>query len=269
MTRIFLKKHFTKLLSALLLSLAVAVQAEDVAVKTGDYTPDWESLSGWDCPEWFKDAKFGIWAHWGPQCFPEAGDWYARFMYYPGSGQYNYHVANFGNPSAYGLKELCHNWKAENWDPERLVNLYKSVGARYFMALGNHHDNFDLWNSPYQEWNSVNVGPKKDIVKGWSDACKKAGLPLGVSIHASHAWTWLEPSQAYDGNLTREDGYTLNKDSTEKWWKGLDPQELYAQRHTHSTGWNNSGTIHSQWNWGNGASQPSAAYKTKFQNRVL
>lgn len=81
--------------------------------------------------------------------------------------------------------------------------------------------------------------------------------------------TWLEPSQAYDGNLTREDGYTLNKDSTEKWWKGLDPQELYAQRHTHSTGWNNSGTIHSQWNWGNGASQPSAAYKTKFQNRVL
>lgn len=261
---------FTKqLLSATLLSLAVALHAENVPVATGSYTPDWSSLSEWECPEWFKDAKFGIWAHWGPQCFPEAGDWYARFMYYQGTGQYNYHVANFGHPGSYGLKDICHNWKAQNWDPERLVSLYKSVGARYFMALGNHHDNFDLWDSPYQEWNSVHVGPKRDIVKGWSDACKAAGLPLGVSIHASHAWTWLEPSQSYDGNLTKEDGFTPNSDGSDKWWKGLDPQALYAQRHAHSSGWNNSGTIHSQWNWGNGASLPSEAYKTKFQNRVL
>ena len=122
-------------------------------------------------------------------------------MYYQGSGAYNWHVSHFGNPAQFGLKDLCNDWKAQNWDPETLVNLYKSVGARYFMALGNHHDNFDLWDSPYQEWNSVNVGPKKDLVKGWSEACKKAGLPLGVSIHASHAWTWLEPSQAFDGNL--------------------------------------------------------------------
>lgn len=82
------------------------------------------------------------------------------------------------------------------------MSLYKSVGARYFMALGNHHDNFDNWNSPYQEWNSVNVGPKQDLIKGWAEACKENGLPLGVSIHASHAWTWLEPSQEYDGTLT-------------------------------------------------------------------
>ena len=244
-------------------------QQGNVPVNTGAFEPKWESLDAWECPEWFKDAKFGIWAHWGPQCHAEAGDWYARFMYYEGSGQNQWHYNHFGDPDVFGLKDLCNDWKAQNWDPEALVNLYKSVGARYFMALGNHHDNFDLWNSPYQEWNSVNVGPKKDIVKGWSDACKKAGLPLGVSIHASHAWTWLEPSQEYDGNLTKEDGYKLNPDGTEKWWKGMDPQELYAQNHAHSTGWENSGTIHSQWDWANGASLPSDEYKTKFQNRVL
>ena len=255
-----MKKLFVLLLTAV--SLSVGAQNDDVAVKTGTYGNDWESLSQWECPEWFMDAKFGIWAHWGPQCQAEDGDWYARFMYYEGSGQYNYHVSHYGNPKNFGLKDLCNAWKADQWDPQELVSLYKSVGARYFMALGNHHDNFDNWNSPYQEWNSVNVGPKKDIIKGWSDACKAEGLPLGVSIHASHAWTWLEPSQRYDGNLTKADG-------AGKWWEGMDPQELYAQNHTHSTGWDNSGTIHSQWEWGNGASQPSQAYKQKFQNRVL
>ena len=246
----------------LAVGMTASAQTTNVEVETGQYEPNWNSLADWECPEWFKDAKFGIWAHWGPQCHAEAGDWYARFMYYQGSGAYNWHVSHFGNPKDFGLKDLCNDWKAQNWNPEELVNLYKSVGARYFMALGNHHDNFDLWDSPYQEWNSVRVGPKKDLIKGWSEACKKAGLPLGVSIHASHAWTWLEPSQQYDGNLTKADG-------AGKWWDGLDPQELYAQNHTHSTGWENSGTIHSQWGWGNGASQPSAAYKTKFQNRTL
>lgn len=263
-----MRKHFLMALMATA-CLTASAQLANVTVKTGDYEPEWESLSQWECPEWFMDAKFGIWAHWGPQCHAEAGDWYARFMYYAGSGAYNWHVNHFDNPSVFGLKELCNDWKAQNWDPDKLVKLYQSVGARYFMALGNHHDNFDLWNSPYQEWNSVNMGPQKDLLKGWSDACKKYGLHLGVSMHASHAWTWLEPSQSYDGNLTKEDGYKLNADGTEKWWKGYDPQELYAQNHAHSSGWAESGTIHSQWEWGNGASLPSQAYKQKFLNRTL
>ena len=252
------------LLAVLLTAFAATINAQkgNVTVKTGAFGNDWESLSAWECPEWFKDAKFGIWAHWGPQCQAEDGDWYARFMYYEGKGQYGYHVSHYGNPKDFGLKELCNAWKADQWDPQGLVRLYKSVGARYFMALGNHHDNFDLWDSPYQEWNAVNVGPKRDLVRGWSEACKAEGLPLGVSIHASHAWTWLEPSQGFDGNLTKADG-------AGKWWEGLDPQELYAQNHPHSTGWENSGTIHSQWDWGNGAAMPSQAYKQKFQNRVL
>ena len=264
------KKNACKsLVCGLALMSFLGVNAQNVEVATGQYQADWESLKQWECPEWFKDAKFGIWAHWGPQCHAESGDWYARHMYYADEWQSIYHQNTFGWMSEYGLKDLCNDWKADKWNPDELVSFYKSVGARYFMTLGNHHDNFDLWDSPYQEWNSVNVGPKKDIVKGWADACEKYGLPLGVSMHASHAWTWLEISQWYDGNLTKEDGYKLNDDGTEKWWKGLDPQELYAQQHEPSVGFENVGTIHSQWAWGNGASLPSEEYKMKFQNRVL
>ena len=234
----------------------------DMQVAEGAFQPEWESLKQWECPEWFKDAKFGIWAHWGPQCQAEAGDWYARHMYAPGHWQNKYHVEHFGDPGVYGLKELCRDWKAERWDPEALVALYESVGARYFFTLGQHHDNFDLWDSPYQEWNSVNVGPLCDIVGEWAKACKRHGLPLGISMHGSHTWSWLELSQNYDGNLTKEDGKG-------QWWEGLDPQELYAQRHAHSRGWENTGSIHSQWEWKNGASVPDEAYRLKFQNRVL
>lgn len=228
-------------------------------MEKGKYENNWASLKQWDCPEWFKDAKFGLWAHWGPQCQAESGDWYARFMYYS-DNPYDEHRGINYNPKEYGLKEFCRDWKAENWDPEKIMEKYAKAGCKYFMTLGNHHDNFDLWDSPYQEWNSVNIGPKKDIVKGWEEAARKNGLKFGVSIHASHAWTWLEPSQKYDGNLTKDEGKG-------QWWEGYDPQELYAQNHPHSTGWENSGTIHSQWEWGNGASIPDEAYKVKLQNR--
>ena len=231
-------------------------------MQTGEYEPTWESLSKYECPEWFQNAKFGIWAHWGPQCEPESGDWYARHMYYPGEWQYNVHLEKYGNPKDFGFKDVIHIWEAEEWEPDSLVRFYKSVGARYFMALANHHDNFDLWDSKYQPWNSVNMGPKRDIVGEWAAACEKYGLPLGVSIHASHTWTWMEGSQDFDGTLTKEDGKGL-------WWEGYDPQDLYEQRHERSEGSENVGTIHSQWEWGNGASLPSEEYKTKVYNRSV
>lgn len=258
----------TKLLIPALLILA-ACNSDSGQTSTEPFTPTWESLSQWECPEWFKDAKFGIWAHWGPQCQPEDGDWYARHMYYPGTDQYEYHVEHYGDPSEYGLKEIIRDWKAENWNPKELVELYKSVGARYFMALANHHDNMDLYDSKFQEWNSVNIGPRRDIVGEWLEACREAGLPTGVSVHGAHTWSWLEGSQNFDGNLTKEDGYTPNPDGTDKWWKGMDPQALYAQRHTPSQGYESVGGIHGQWDWANGASIPDSAYRQKLMDRTL
>src|ERR1700679_2507039 len=123
----------------------------------GPFKPDWNSLTNYQCSEWFRDAKFGIWAHWGPQCQPEHGDWYARFMYMQGSADYKSHLKEYGHPSTNGFKDVIHEWKAANFNPDKLLAFYKKNGARYFMALADHHDNFDNWNSKYQAWNSVNV----------------------------------------------------------------------------------------------------------------
>jgi len=241
---------------------------------TGPFTPDWPSLAAYKTPDWFRNAKFGIWAHWGPQCEPEFGDWYARLMYFEGSDAYRHHVKTYGHPSKVGFKDIIRRWKAKRWEPDRLVALYKRCGARYFMAMANHHDNFDLYDSRHQpQWNALKMGPRRDIVAGWERAARANGLPFGVSVHAAHAWTWLESSRnadtkgplkgvPYDGALTRAQGAGT-------WWNGLDPQALYEQDHPRSTNGDKLEGIWSQWNWTNGASTPSAAYCRKFYNRTI
>jgi alpha-L-fucosidase len=141
-------------------------------------SPDQESLQSYQIPNWFRDAKFGIWSHWGPQSAIEDGDWYARNMYMQGSEQYRYHVETYGHPSKVGYKDLVDNWKAAKWDPDHLMGLYKKAGAKYFFSMGVHHDNFDLWNSKYTRWNSVNMGPKKDVVGLWQKAARNHGLSV-------------------------------------------------------------------------------------------
>jgi len=242
-------------------------------ILNGKFKPTWESLQQYQTPDWYRNAKFGIWAHWGPQCQPEFGDWYAREMYMEGNAKYKYHLEKYGHPSQFGFKDVINEWKAENWNPEELVSLYKDAGAKYFMALANHHDNFDLYNSKYQTWNATKMGPKKDLIGGWEKAARKNGLHFGVSVHAAHAWSWYETAQRsdkegklagvpYDGKLTKNDGKG-------KWWQGLDPQELYAQNHALSANSSDNGAIHKQWNWGNGVTVPSAAYCKKFLNRTI
>ncbi len=205
-------------------------------VADGPFQPSWESLAGgYQVPDWFRDAKFGIWAHWGPQCQPEQGDWYAQRMYKYGDADYKYQVAHYGHPSKAGFKEVIQQWKAEDWDPEHLIGLYKRAGAKYFAAMAHHHDNFDNFDSTYQPWNSVAIGPKKDIVGGWAKAVRNAGMRLSITSHGDRAWSWYQNAQLadpsgplagvhYDGLLSKEDGKGL-------WWDGLDPQDLYAQYH--------------------------------------
>lgn len=243
-------------------------------VETSSFKPTWESLSNFKTPDWFRNAKFGIWAHWGPQCEAEYGDWYAREMYMEGSRQYKYHLEKYGHPSKFGFKDIINEWKADAWNPEELLALYKKAGARYFMALANHHDNFDLYDSTYQKnWNSTKLGPRKDIVGGWEKAARKNGMHFGVSVHAAHTWSWMETAQradktgpyagvTYDGKLRKAQGKGT-------WWEGLDPQELYEQNHPLSQNSNDNGMIHKQWNWGNGVSQPSKEYCDKFYNRTI
>lgn len=241
---------------------SVIVNTVSEPVEAGIFSPTWESLKQYQTPEWFRDAKFGIWACFGPQCQAEEGDWYGRGMYDVGSAQFKYHLTHYGSPEKFGFKDLAHEWRAQNWDPEKLVALYKRAGAQYFLAMANHHDNFDCWNSKYQPWNSVNVGPKKDLIAGWAKAARDNGLRFGVSVHASHAWTWFELAQGFDGKLTKTDGRGL-------WWEGLDPQDLYAQNHPRSQNDCKMWDITRLWNWSNGASVPDQAYCDKFYNRTI
>jgi alpha-L-fucosidase len=229
-------------------------------IADGPFKPDWASLENYQTPQWFRDAKFGIWAHWGPQCEPEQGDWYARNMYsqynkkHEPNSDYVFQLAHYGHPTVFGFKDVIPLWKAQNWDPDKLLALYKAAGARYFMALANHHDNFDNWDSKYQPWNSVNMGPDKDLIAGWAQAAAKVGLRFGVSVHCARAWGWYDVTThadetgpkaglEYDGRLTAADGHGL-------WWDGLDPQDLYAQNHAPKA-------------------KPSADYMRKFFNRTI
>lgn len=273
-------KHFFGALALLLWTGALEAQTYQVPVseknekmQEGEFEPTWESLQNYKVPEWFRNAKFGIWAHWGPQCVEGTGDWMARSLYLEGSREYKHHVENYGHPSEVGFKDILPLFKAENWNPDKLVSFYKKIGAQYFFALGNHHDNYDLWDSQYQEWNSMNIGPKKDILAGWAEAAKKNGLPFGISFHADHAWSWYEPAQRYDRRGEKAgvpyDGCLTKEDGKGKWWEGYDPQKLYAQNHPLSAGSWVDGMIHRQWAWGNGVCIPTREYVTNFYDRTV
>ena len=199
----------------------------------GPFQPTWESLrSQYKAPEWFRNAKFGIWAHWSAQCVPEQGDWYAHYMYIQGSRQYDFHVKTYGHPSKVGFKDIDAMWKVDQWQPEHLLDMYVKAGAKYFMTLANHHDNFDNFRSKYHGWNSTRLGPMRDIVGTWRGLVRERGLRFAVSSHASHAFDWFQTAYGHDvtGPMAgvRYDGFTTAAQGKGTAWAGLDPQALYV-----------------------------------------
>lgn len=200
----------------------------------GAVGPAWDSLAaGYRTPDWFRDAKFGLWAHWGPQSVPEQGDWYGRFMYLQGHPVYDHHRRTYGHPCDTGMIDLQDKWTASRWDPQALIARYRRAGAKYFVALACHHDNLDCYASRYHPWNSVRVGPKRDVVGIWAHAARAAGLRFGVSNHAAHAWHWFQTAYGYDPEGARRgeryDAARLTRaDGRGRWWDGLDPQALYT-----------------------------------------
>jgi len=206
----------------------------DIPIAKGPFEPNWASIEKNypGEPDWLREAKFGIWVHFGPQASGESGDWYARRMYTQGDLAYSNHLKKYGHPSESGYKDILRDWNPKQLDPEKLTKIYKDAGARFLMIQGVHHDNYDLWNSKYQPWNSVNVGPKRDIINEWATASRAAGIKFGVTFHHEYTWWWWQtafgsdtngPKKGipYDGNLTLADGKG-------KWWEGLDPKLLYG-----------------------------------------
>jgi alpha-L-fucosidase len=213
-------------------------------VAAGPYSPDWKEISQhYQTPEWWRDAKFGAWAHWDPQSMPEDGDWYARGMYQEGSAQYRYQTNHFGYPSEYGYKDIARNWVIDRWKPKELMDLYVEMGARYFMAMAAHHDNFDNFDSKYQPWNSVKVGPKVDIVGTWEKAARQHDLRFGIGFHDTPGRTWgqfMPVRYTSDRNGQNKgvpyDALQTILDGKGKWWEGMDPVDLYGPQHTIARG---------------------------------
>src|SRR3569833_915919 len=128
---------------------AAALRAQapaDLQIQKGPFEGTRASLHSYEIPSWFADAKFGIWAHWGPQSAIEYGDWYARNMYIQGSKQYEYHLKTYGHPTKIGYKDIAPSWKSDKFDPDHLLGLYKFAGAKFFCSMAVHQDKNDLWN---------------------------------------------------------------------------------------------------------------------------
>lgn len=216
------QKHISLVASLLVLGAGSASQAFGQK-----FQPTWESLQQYECPEWFRDAKLGIFICWNPYTVPAQGDWYARHMYMQGHRQYKYHLQHYGHPSVFGYKDVIKLWRGENFDPNKLVTLFKRAGAKYIVPMAMHHDNFDLWNSKHHRWNSVNFGPHKDIIGMWRQATLGHGLRFGVTTHLARSYSWFQTSHGADKTGPYKDVP----------YDGADPnyQDLYHQTHGDTT----------------------------------
>jgi alpha-L-fucosidase len=191
-------KFIVCLVVANALALGPPVHAQNASPPRSLFEPTFESLSNYECPEWFRDAKFGVYVHWGVYSVAEHGEWYAREMYEEGGPVYRHHVRTWGHPSKFGYKDLIPRWKAERFDADAWLALFKEAGARYFTPCAIHHDGFFLGRTRYTPYNGVNMGPKKDLLGMMREATLRHGLRWGVTTHFDRTLSWIQPSHGAD-----------------------------------------------------------------------
>ncbi|WP_297086569.1 alpha-L-fucosidase [uncultured Draconibacterium sp.] len=208
------------------------------------FEANWESLKEYKIPEWFADAKFGIFIHWGVYSVPAyASEWYPRNMYQdsvlwhqtdpekskPGTNSvYTHHVETYGHPSEFGYKDFIPMFKAEKFDADQWIHLFKKAGAKYVIPVAEHHDAFAMYKSNVTRWNSVEMGPKRDIVGELQQASKKEGMHFGVSSHFAFNWDYFNKEERFDTwNPEYEDLYgpkheryaPVSKEFMDLWWR--------------------------------------------------
>jgi len=169
-------------------------------IPDGPFKPDWDSLkANYKVPSWFNDAKFGIFMHWGLYSVPaHHNEWYKQFMY--GAGL-EWHTANFGPPEKFGYKDFIPMFTAAKWDPDAWAKLFKDSGAKYVIPTAQHHDNFSLWDSKYNPYNAVAMGPHRDLIGDLAKAVRAQGLKFGVSNHGIEAFQFVHLSGAEYADL--------------------------------------------------------------------
>ncbi len=211
-----MKKHILALSAlSLLFSCQQAQQSKEEILSvtspkgTNVYQDNWENIgSNYQCPEWFKDAKFGIFIHWGVYAVPAFGnEWYPRNMYTKDSKVYKHHLETYGKHTEFGYKDFIPMFKAEKFNAKEWVSIFKAAGAKYVVPVAEHHDGFSMYDSDRNPWNSVKMGPKKDIIGLLKTEIEKEGLIFGLSSHRlENSWFYNEgmkfPSDVQDTTLT-------------------------------------------------------------------
>jgi alpha-L-fucosidase len=209
----------------------------DFPIETnGPFQPTWSSIAanvpGNGTPAWLRQAKFGIWFHYGPQANLQSGDWSAQHMYQQGADAYNFHLNNFGYCATNGYKDVLRAWAPTNYSPAGLAQLFYNAGARFVMVQGVHHDNFDNWNSKYNPWNMMNFGAKRDTMAEWTNALRSLGMHFGVAFHHEYSWWFTQPDFLSDSSGpfagVPYDAVTATN-SAGTWWQNYDVRRLYNQ----------------------------------------
>ncbi len=190
-------KKAKKILFSILLLLFMRVSTTSKAqTQEAYFQANWESLSKYKCPEWFKDAKFGIFIHWGVYSVPAFGsEWYPRWMYKDtvawGTNYFQHNVKTYGTQDKFGYKDFIPMFKAEKFNANQWVDIFKKSGAKYIVPVAEHHDGFAMYNTSLSKWNSVNMGPKRDIIGELAEASRKQGLIFGLSSHRAEHWFYM------------------------------------------------------------------------------
>lgn len=164
----------------------------DIRTSNDAFSPTWESLQQYRCPDWFRDAKFGIYTHWGVYAVPAfRTEWYPHYMYQPGHPIHEHHVETYGPLSRFGYKDFVPRFTAERFDPDEWAELFARAGARFAGPVTEHADGFAMWDTELTEWNAGAKGPKCDVVGEMAAAVRRRGLRFVASFHHHWLWGWF------------------------------------------------------------------------------
>jgi alpha-L-fucosidase len=181
---------------------AAILKDVDSANSQGPFRPDWESLQKYEAPEWYRDAKFGIFIHWGVYSVPAfSNEWYPRNMYEPGSDAYTHHIASYGTQDKFGYKDFVTMFKAEHYDPAAWAELFEKAGAKYVVPVAEHHDGFAMYDSGVSDWTAKKMGPHRDLIGDLAKAVRAEGLHFGVSTHRVEHDFFLGPGRKIQSDV--------------------------------------------------------------------
>ena len=171
-------------------------------ISKGPYSDNWQSLSEYKVPEWYRRAKFGIFIHWGVFSVPAfANEWYSRNMYVKDSPEYLHHIEKYGKHADFGYKDFIPMFKAEKFDPGEWAELFAEAGAKYVVPVAEHHDGFQMYRSEISHWNAFEMGPKRDVLGELKENCRKKGMEIGASTHRVEHWFFMGHGKEFDSDI--------------------------------------------------------------------